>query len=131
MVSGLLSSRLRRIGHEELGRAGIAPFLDGAPAGKEIGNVGEVEYGSRSSPHSRARTEGDEGARPMTLPIGLRRSSVKDWTAADDELLRELSLKGIDAREIGIDSWNGGPYFRKLGHGKNVSSASRRRAQRV
>src|ERR1700733_14278383 len=103
MVSGRLSSRLRRIGHEELGRAWIAPFLDGAPAGKEIGNVGEVEYGSRSSPHSRARTEGDEGARPMTLPIGLRRSSVKDWTAADDERLRELSLKGMDAREIGIE----------------------------
>ena len=39
----------------------------------------------------------------MTLPIGLRRSSVKDWTAADDERLRELSLKGVDAREIGIE----------------------------
>jgi hypothetical protein len=39
----------------------------------------------------------------MTLPIGLRRSSVKDWTAADDEHLRELSLKGMDAREIGIE----------------------------
>ena len=39
----------------------------------------------------------------MTLPIGLRRSSVKDWTAADDERLRELSLKGMDAREIGIE----------------------------
>jgi len=39
----------------------------------------------------------------MTLAIGLRRSSVKDWTAADDERLRELSLKGMDAREIGIE----------------------------
>jgi carbamoylphosphate synthase large subunit len=39
----------------------------------------------------------------MTLPIGLRRSSMKDWTAADDERLRELSLKGMDAREIGIE----------------------------
>ena len=103
MVSGLLSSRLRRIGHEELGRAWITPFLDGAPAGKEKGNVGELEYGSRSPASSRARAEGDEGARPMTLPIGLRRSSVKDWTAADDERLRELSLKGMDAREIGIE----------------------------
>jgi hypothetical protein len=39
----------------------------------------------------------------MTLPIGLRRSSVKDWTTADDERLRELSLKGMDPREIGIE----------------------------
>jgi hypothetical protein len=39
----------------------------------------------------------------MTLAIGLRRSSVKDWTAADDERLRELSLEGMDAREIGIE----------------------------
>src|SRR6478672_2913935 len=52
---------------------------------------------------SRARTEGDEGARPMTLPNGLRRSSIKDWTPADDERLRELSLKGMDARAIGIE----------------------------
>ena len=103
MVSGRLSSRLRRIGHEELGRAWIAPFLDGAPAGKEKGNVDEVEYGSRSPASSRAPTEDDEGARPIKLPIGLRRSSVKDWTAADDERLRELSLKGMDAREIGIE----------------------------
>jgi hypothetical protein len=42
-------------------------------------------------------------ARGRCLPIGLRRSSVKDWTAADDERLRELSLKGADAREIGIE----------------------------
>jgi hypothetical protein len=39
----------------------------------------------------------------MTLPIGLGRSSVKDWTTADDERLRELSLKGMDPREIGIE----------------------------
>jgi hypothetical protein len=39
----------------------------------------------------------------MTQPSGLRRSSMKDWTAADDERLRELSLKGVDAREIGIE----------------------------
>jgi hypothetical protein len=39
----------------------------------------------------------------MTLPIGLRRSSVKDWTAADDERLRELLVKGMSAREVGIE----------------------------
>jgi hypothetical protein len=85
------------------GRAWIAPVLDGAAGRKEIGNVGEVECGSRSPPHRGARTEGDEGARPMTLPNGLRRSSIKDWTPADDERLRELSLKGMDARAIGIE----------------------------
>jgi hypothetical protein len=40
---------------------------------------------------------------PMTRPNGFRGWSVKDWTAADDERLRELSLKGMDAREIGIE----------------------------
>jgi hypothetical protein len=39
----------------------------------------------------------------MTRPNGLRRSSMKDWTAADDERLRELSLNGVDARAIGIE----------------------------
>jgi hypothetical protein len=52
---------------------------------------------------SRARTEGDEGMGPMTRPNGFRGWSVKDWTAADDERLRELSLKGMDAKEIGIE----------------------------
>ena len=28
---------------------------------------------------------------------------MKDWTAADDERLRELSLNGVDARAIGIE----------------------------
>ena len=28
---------------------------------------------------------------------------MKDWTAADDERLRELLLNGLDAREIGIE----------------------------
>jgi hypothetical protein len=28
---------------------------------------------------------------------------MKDWTAADDERLRELSFNGVDARAIGIE----------------------------
>jgi hypothetical protein len=39
----------------------------------------------------------------MTRPNGLRRSSIKDWTAADDERLRELWVKGMSPREIGIE----------------------------
>jgi hypothetical protein len=39
----------------------------------------------------------------MTRPNGFRGWSVKDWTVADDERLRELSLKGMDAGEIGIE----------------------------
>jgi hypothetical protein len=63
--------------------------------------------------------------------------SAKDWTSADDERLRELVVKGMSAREIGIElnrtavavrsrafrlnSRNGSPPFRKLGHGKKSS----------
>jgi hypothetical protein len=39
----------------------------------------------------------------MTQPNGLRGRSAKDWTAADDERLRELLVKGMSAREIGIE----------------------------
>jgi hypothetical protein len=39
----------------------------------------------------------------MTHPNGLRGRSVKDWTAADDGHLRELLVKGMSAREIGIE----------------------------
>jgi GcrA cell cycle regulator len=39
----------------------------------------------------------------MTQPNGLRGRSAKDWTAADDERLRELVVKGMSAREIGIE----------------------------
>jgi hypothetical protein len=40
----------------------------------------------------------------MTQPNGLRgRRSAKDWTAADDERLRELWVNGMSAREIGIE----------------------------
>ena len=39
----------------------------------------------------------------MTRPNGCRGWSVKDWTTADDERLRELLLKGMDAREFGIE----------------------------
>ena len=39
----------------------------------------------------------------MTQPNGLRGRSAKDWTAADDERLRELFGKGMSAREIGIE----------------------------
>jgi hypothetical protein len=39
----------------------------------------------------------------MTQPNALRGRSAKDWTAADDERLRELLVKGMSAREIGIE----------------------------
>ena len=39
----------------------------------------------------------------MTQPNGLRGRSAKDWTAADDERLRELLVKGMSAREVGIE----------------------------
>jgi GcrA cell cycle regulator len=39
----------------------------------------------------------------MTQPNGLRGRSAKDWTAADDERLRELLIKGMSAREIAIE----------------------------
>ena len=40
----------------------------------------------------------------MTQPNGLRgRRFVKEWTAADDERLRELLVNGMSAREIGIE----------------------------
>ena len=39
----------------------------------------------------------------MTQPNGPRGRSVKDWTAADDERLRELLVKGMSPREIGIE----------------------------
>jgi GcrA cell cycle regulator len=49
-------------------------------------------------------TENDRShERPMTQPNGLRGRSAKDWTAADDERLRELWVKGMSAREIGIE----------------------------
>ena len=42
-------------------------------------------------------TENDRShERPMTQPNGLRRQSAKDWTAADDERLRELLVKGFN-----------------------------------
>ena len=37
----------------------------------------------------------------MTQPF--RGRSAKDWTAADDERLRELWVKGMSPREIGIE----------------------------
>ena len=41
---------------------------------------------------------------PMAQPTGLRgRRYVKEWTAADDERLRELLVEGMSAREIGIE----------------------------
>ena len=39
----------------------------------------------------------------MTQPNGLRGRSAKDWNAAEDERLRELLVKGMGAREIGIE----------------------------
>jgi GcrA cell cycle regulator len=40
----------------------------------------------------------------MTQPNGFRgRRSAKEWTAADDERLRDLLVKGMSAREIGIE----------------------------
>jgi hypothetical protein len=33
----------------------------------------------------------------------MKALSAKDWTAADDERLRELVVKGMSAREIGIE----------------------------
>ena len=39
----------------------------------------------------------------MTQPNGHRGRSAKDWTAADDKRLRELLVKGMSAREIGIE----------------------------
>jgi hypothetical protein len=71
------------------------------PAEKEIGNIGEVECGSRSPPHRGHGLKVNEGVGQMTN--GFRGWSVKDWTAADDERLRDLSLKGMNAREIGIE----------------------------
>jgi hypothetical protein len=39
----------------------------------------------------------------MTQSNAVRGRSAKDWTAADDERLRELWAKGMSAREIGIE----------------------------
>jgi hypothetical protein len=39
----------------------------------------------------------------MTQSHGLRGRSAKNWTAADDERVRELWVKGMSAREIGIE----------------------------
>jgi GcrA cell cycle regulator len=39
----------------------------------------------------------------MTQSNTLRGRSAKDWTATDDERLRELWVKGMSAREIGIE----------------------------
>ena len=35
--------------------------------------------------------------------MGLEDDQAKDWTAAEDERLRELLVKGMSAREIGIE----------------------------
>jgi hypothetical protein len=39
----------------------------------------------------------------MTKPNGSRGRSAKDWTAPDEERLRELWVKGMSPGEIGIE----------------------------
>jgi hypothetical protein len=39
----------------------------------------------------------------MTRPNRVRGRSAEEWTAAEDERLRALLVKGMSAREIGIE----------------------------
>jgi len=76
------------------------PFLDGEAGRKENGNVGEA--GADPQPH-----------RGLGLKVTKARGLVhKRLTAADDERLRELSLR----------AWMRGRSEARLRHGRNVSS---------
>jgi hypothetical protein len=48
------------------------------------------------------------------------RSSLKGWTAEDDERLRELLLKGMDAREVGYKLGRTATAVRSRGHRLNI-----------
>jgi hypothetical protein len=51
----------------------------------------------------RALVRGHKAKKHKMVQSSFRGWSVKNWTSADDERLRELVVEGMDARKLGVE----------------------------